>query len=143
MRYLRIGLAQMLLLVAFCGITFAALKNPTIELANALATFALGIVLFAGLAVAYRTGRKRAFWAGFATFGGVYLLCSTVPFASSAIRSRPLRTILIERLYLDMNPEVEQGLQTMVSRNPNWAASNYVWRIRFGNATDDPDGISL
>jgi hypothetical protein len=143
MRYLRLGLAQMLLLVAFCGITFAALKNPTIELANTLATFALGIVLFAGLAIVYRTGRRRAFWAGFATFGGFYLLCTTVPFVSTAMRPRLLSTIWIERLYLDMNPQVEQGLQTIASRNANWVASNFDWQVRFEDAANDPNRITL
>jgi hypothetical protein len=77
------------------------------------------------------------------TFGGVYLLCTSIPYLTTAIRPRLLSTMWIERLYVDMNPGVEQGLQTVVSRDAGWVKNNYVWRIRFDNVGDDRNTIVL
>ena len=140
----RISVAGILLLVAATGVGLAALSSPSAEVANGLFTFAGGCLLFALLAVKYRDGNRRAFWLGFSVFGWAYVLACYGPFVGSTIRPRLLTTTLIDRLYARMNPALQDALQEIATRNPDWVKAKYQWHIRFDQETDpDADSVAL
>jgi hypothetical protein len=75
----RHSIAQLMAVVIFVGIGFAALRNANVYWASA--TFTLAIVLIAATLVGaiVRKGRARATWTGFAVFGWLYLLIELLP----------------------------------------------------------------
>src|SRR4051795_10854976 len=70
----RISLAALLGLVLVCGLGLAAMRSPTVFWTTAATTVTLGLLLTDVLGAWLLRGPDRGFWAGFALFGGVYLL---------------------------------------------------------------------
>src|SRR5947199_2177269 len=70
----RLSLAALLGLVFVCGLGLAAMRSPTVFWTTAATTVTLGLLLTGVLGAWFLRGPDRGFWAGFALFGGVYLL---------------------------------------------------------------------
>jgi hypothetical protein len=70
----RFTLASLLGLVALIALGFAGLFSATTFWTSAAATLTLALLLGAVLGIVLLHGVERAFWLGFALFGGVYLV---------------------------------------------------------------------
>jgi hypothetical protein len=79
MRRFRFSIAAMLGVVLFAAISIAALRQANRPWDGVLFSTTLGLLLLSVLLAIHRTGRRRAFWLGFALFGGVYLGLSLIP----------------------------------------------------------------
>jgi hypothetical protein len=71
---IRLGMA----LVVFAGLSFAALRDPSMWWVAGLLGCLIGLLLTACVGAIYRTGRERAFWLGIVVFGGGYLLLAQI-----------------------------------------------------------------
>ena len=140
MAYLRIRVAGLIGLVAATGVGMAACTSPTAELTAGLFTAAGASLVFSILAVVYRSREHRAFWAGFALFGWAYIVSCYGPVVGSAVRPRLLTTYLIDRLYVLMNPRLQETFQSVVAGAEGSARSQ--WHIRF-DQEDDPNADSV
>jgi hypothetical protein len=79
MRRSRITIASLLGIVAFVGVAFAALHDPTDTWDAILLGLTLLLLLASVLLAVHRSGALRAFWQGFSLFGWAYLLASVIP----------------------------------------------------------------
>src|SRR4051812_18918210 len=79
MRRFRFHLATLVILVLVLGVGFAALRESTDIWGSGIFTVTLVILLISILLAIHRTGKRRAFWLGFALFGAAYLGLSLVP----------------------------------------------------------------
>ena len=75
----RFTIAGLLVLILFLGVGLAALRGATDEWDSGVFGVTLALLLVSVLLAAHRTGDRRAYWLGFALFGGAYLLLSLVP----------------------------------------------------------------
>lgn len=73
MTRLRFTLAQLMAIVLFIGIGFAAVRASSLLWASAVFTLTVAVLSAGILAAMVRKGRARLTWAGFALFGWVYL----------------------------------------------------------------------
>src|SRR5262249_29134977 len=73
--------------------------------AGVLLMLGLGVLGLAVLGVAYRRGRTRAGWLGFALFGGGYLALTLGPWAVDAIRPQLATSQLLDALHAKLAPE--------------------------------------
>jgi hypothetical protein len=74
MTRLRFTLAQLMGIVLFLALGFAALRNANDLWASLTFTVAITAIATAPLVAFTRTGRKRLVWAGFAVFGWAYVV---------------------------------------------------------------------
>jgi hypothetical protein len=88
MRRFRYSIAGLLGLVLFVAVAFAALRQADALWDSALFSLTLGLLLASVLLTIHRTGRKRAFWLGFALLGWTYLIATLIP----PVESRLLTT---------------------------------------------------
>src|SRR5262249_50719764 len=88
MRRLRFHLGTILILIIVLGVSFAALRESNDTWDSGIFTLALGALLVSILLAIHRSGKKRAFWVGFALFGAAYLAMSLIP----AIEARLITT---------------------------------------------------
>ena len=79
MHHLRYNIAGALGAILFVAVGFAALREADELWDSWLFSLTLGLLLFAVLLAAHRTGDRRAFWIGFALFGWGYLSFSLIP----------------------------------------------------------------
>jgi hypothetical protein len=79
MRRFRFSIASLLGIVAFVGVAFAALRDPTGAWDATLLGLTLLVLLASCLLAVHRGGDRRAFWLGFVLFGWAYLVTSLVP----------------------------------------------------------------
>lgn len=79
MTHLRFSLAQLMAIVLYLGLGFAALRNADGLWASATFTLSIVAISTALLGALIRRGRARPAWIGFAVFGWTYLLISTLP----------------------------------------------------------------
>jgi hypothetical protein len=86
MRNLRFNIASILGVIMFLGVGFAALKESGDLWESGIFTLTLGVLLVSILLAIHRSEARRAFWIGFALFGGGYLAISLI----SSIESRLL-----------------------------------------------------
>jgi hypothetical protein len=91
MHHLRYNIASALGAILFVAFGLAALREA--DNANELwdswlFSLTLGLLLFAVLLAAHRTGDRRAFWIGFALFGWGYLSLSLIPSTEPRLISR-------------------------------------------------------
>ncbi len=91
----RLNIASLLVVIFILGIGFAALRESTELWQSGTFTLTIGVLLISTLLAVHRTGKRRAFWLGFALFGSVYLGLSLVP----SIESRLIMTKMF--VYLD------------------------------------------
>jgi hypothetical protein len=78
----RISIRTLMALVLVSAIGLAALRNASELWAGMMLLLALAAVGVAILGVALMRGRERAWWLGFAVFGGGYLVAALCPFRS-------------------------------------------------------------
>jgi hypothetical protein len=91
MRRFRFHIGSLVILVLVLGVGFAALRESTDLWDSGVFSLTIGILLTSILLAVHRTESRRAFWLGFALFGGVYLGLSSVP----SIESRMMTTKLL------------------------------------------------
>lgn len=83
MRRFRVSIAGLMVVVLFVAVGVAALREATEVWSGVLFALTVAAMAFAGLRAAYREGTKRAFWAGFALFGSIYLALAFAPGAEN------------------------------------------------------------
>src|SRR5271155_629244 len=79
MRATRFSIGSLLMVIGILGVALAALRNPSYLWANAAFTAALVAVAAAVVNTVYGRGGRRAYWLGFALFGGTYLSIYSMP----------------------------------------------------------------
>jgi hypothetical protein len=79
----RITIARLLLVIANCGVGFAALRSPSWIWASTVFSVVVASLAAATLTAVYRLGARRAFWSGFAFCGWLYLGLSSYPWGDS------------------------------------------------------------
>ena len=97
MKGIRFTIASLLVVVLFAAVGFAALRERSDLWENGVFTLTLASLLTSVLLAIHGSISRRAFWIGFALFGGTYLGLSLVP----SIESRLLTTKALA--YLDSN----------------------------------------
>jgi hypothetical protein len=75
----RFTIAGLLAFILFLGIGLAALRGATDEWDSGVFGLTLALFLISVARAVHRTGDRRAYWLGFALFGGAYLFLSLVP----------------------------------------------------------------
>lgn len=85
MRKPRFNIASLLLVVLVVAVGVAALRDSNEIWDNVLFTLTVGVLLISVLLTIHCTGKRRAFWMGFAVFGAVYLGLSLVPSIESRL----------------------------------------------------------
>jgi hypothetical protein len=85
MHHLRYNIAGALGAIVFVAVGLAALREADKLWDGWLFSLTLGVLLFAVLLAAHRTGDRRAFWIGFALFGWGYLSFSLIPSTESRL----------------------------------------------------------
>lgn len=73
MRRIRFTIANLLVVVLFVAVGFAALRESSDLCDIGLFSLTLGVLLISILLAVHRTESRRAFWLGFAIFGSAYL----------------------------------------------------------------------
>jgi hypothetical protein len=123
----RFSIAGLMIVVLFCAAGAAALRSSGLW-AAVLFSLTLAMLGVAILGVAYRRGTRRAFWAGFALFGGGYLLACFGPWFATEVRPHLATTPLLGYLRSRIGPpEVRPGWLTQVQGlelgiyDPGWA----------------------
>jgi hypothetical protein len=95
MRRFRFTIASLLVVVLVLGVGIAALREASDFWNSGVFTVALGVMVVSVFLAIHRSDSRRAFWLGFALFGGGYLALSLVP----SIESRLMTTKALA--YLD------------------------------------------
>ncbi len=113
MRRLRFSIGSLIGFILICGVGIAALKESSDLWERGTFTAMVLVLLTSVLLAAHRGGQRRAFWVGFALFGGVYLGMSMVP----AVESRLV---------------CSQGLAYLHSKIPGQSQQN--WTVTFTSA---------
>jgi hypothetical protein len=95
----RITIARLLLVVAYCGVMFAALRSPSWIWASTIFSLVVASLAAATLTAVYRLGARRAFWTGFALCGWLYLGLSSYPVSGSNQSPLIVTTALMDLSY--------------------------------------------
>jgi hypothetical protein len=104
----RITIARLLLVIASCGVAFAALRSPSWIWASTVFSLVVAALAAATLSAVYRLGERRAFWTGFALCGWLYLGLSSYPWGGSSLSPLIVTSALMDLAY----PAVE-GMRGM------------------------------
>jgi hypothetical protein len=99
MSKLRVSVAALMASIAFCGVGFAALRSSSLLWADTVFTVAVALLTVAVLKVIAARGRRRAFWAGYATCGWLYLSLSLLPPFDDSVGPHLLTTTLVDLSY--------------------------------------------
>jgi hypothetical protein len=132
-RRVRFTIGGLLGAVLFAAVAFAALREADEFWDSAVFTATLSVLLASVLLAAHRTGGRRAFWLGFALFGGAYLTASLVP----AVGSRLLTTRGLTFLDSKM-PGRDEPVKLMLRWTNTPRGNNTVASVAFS-----PDGRTL
>jgi hypothetical protein len=79
MRRFRFTIASLIGVVLFTAVAFAALREATVLWDSVVFTLTVCVFSAAVLLAVHRVGPARAYWLGFALFGGGYLVATLVP----------------------------------------------------------------
>jgi hypothetical protein len=112
MDWLRLTIRRLLLVIVYCGVGFAALHSPSWLWASVLFSIMVGALAAITLAAVYRRGERRAFWAGFAFCGWLYLVLSTYPWLSSNQNPFIITSALVDLAYPTITPPTPAGTQS-------------------------------
>jgi hypothetical protein len=115
MKFPRFSIASLLVAVAIFAIGMACLMFASTPWAGMLLSVTLGALTLALLGVFYRRGERRAFWAGFALCGWVYMTLSFGPWFIDHVRPRLVTANLLEWAYPQLIPSDRRAS----SRNTN------------------------
>jgi hypothetical protein len=89
----RFTIAQLMAIVFFIGLGFAALRSASHLRASAVFTLTVAVLSAAILGAMARRGRARMTWAGFALFGWIYLGTTFGPWADgNGVKAPPYVT---------------------------------------------------
>ena len=88
MRRFRFHLGTLVILVLLSGVGFAALRESNGTWDSVVFSITIGALLLSVLLAIHRRESRRAFWIGFALFGGIFLGFTLVP----SIESRLITT---------------------------------------------------
>jgi FG-GAP-like repeat len=128
MRRFRFRLGTLLILIIVLGVGFAALRESNDTWDSSIVSLTLGVFLISTLLAIHRTGKRRAFWLGFALFGAAYLAMSLVPSIESRlittkllgyIDSRVSRSIPAGLAYFDYDSDGSMDLYVVNNSQPN------------------------
>jgi hypothetical protein len=106
MRRFLFTIGGLLAVILFAAVSIAALREATDLWDRGGFTLTAGLLLGSVLLAAHRTGRRRAFWVGFALFGWAYLGVSLIP----PVESRLLTTKGLAYLYAKVTRAAPMGL---------------------------------
>jgi hypothetical protein len=129
MRRFRFRIGTILILIFVLGVGFAALRESSDIWDSGVFTLALGALLISIQLAIHRTGKRRAFWLGFALFGAAYLVLSLVPpigarlittktlayLDSKVPRSTPTRFVV----YFDYDNDGDMNLHLVNNSKPS------------------------
>jgi hypothetical protein len=91
----RFSIRRLMIFIVVSAIGLAALRNANELWAETMLMTALIAVGVAILGAVFSRGRERAWWVGFALFGGCYLTLSDAPWIGDAFRHRLITTSLL------------------------------------------------
>jgi hypothetical protein len=94
MRWFRFSIASLLGVVVFTAFAIAALRAATEAWDSGVFGTTLIVPLSAVLLAVHRNAQRRAFWLGFALFGGAYLTASLIEPVASRLPSTRLLSAL-------------------------------------------------
>ena len=94
MSRIRFSIASLLVVVLVLGVGFAALRESNETWDSGVLTLTLVICLTSFLLAIHHNDARRAFWTGFALFGGGYLVLSLVPSIESRLATTKALTYL-------------------------------------------------
>ena len=140
MKHIRFSIANLLVVVLFVAIGFAALRESSDLWESGVFTLALTALLISILLAVHRTEFRRAFWIGFALFGWIYLGLSLVP----SIESRLITTKALA--YLDSKvPGRSIGVFTVQfsAMNSNQVQAVAITQNGKHHATSSPGVVGL
>src|SRR3954468_2576084 len=113
----RITIARLLLLIAYCGVGFAALRSPSWIWASTVFSLVVAALAAATLTAVYRLGARRAFWTGFALCGWLYLGLSSHPWSGPSLRPLIVTSALIDLSYPTLGLPARQRGSLSTLRN--------------------------
>lgn len=111
-----ISIAGLMGVVLCCGIGVAALRTPSPLWRGAVFTvtlLGLGVSL---LGIVYRSGTRRAFWAGFAMFGWGYWVIALGPCIGEQFRQELFVSSLLDDLYMARRDSESKSIDEAVAR---------------------------
>lgn len=111
MRRPRFSIAGLMGLVVVVAVGVAALRSASEDWAGIVLMLTLGLLGVALLGVIFRDGPRRAFWSGFALFGGGYLTLTMAPWFSAEVGPRLATTRGLDLLFARLHP-APRGLAT-------------------------------
>lgn len=100
----RFSIASLLAVIAFIGISLAALRSPTQLWAGVALSGALSLLTISILAAIYRRGPRRAFWVGFSACGWMYLVLHLAPWFNSRVGPNLATTAALDFLFYRLLP---------------------------------------
>jgi hypothetical protein len=95
---IRFSIRVLLASAGLVAIGCAALVRPSYFWSGLLCTFAIAVLVSALVAIAYRRGRSRAYWVGFAVFGWGHMLLALGPWLDNYTGEFILTRQLLDRL---------------------------------------------
>jgi hypothetical protein len=98
MQRFRFTIGSLIGFIVICGVAFAALKESTDWWERGTFSLTVASLVVSVLLAVHRTGERRAFWLGFALFGGCYLGLSLIPPIESRLISSQALADLHARL---------------------------------------------
>jgi len=129
MRALRFNIASILAIISVLGVGFAALRESSELWASGIFTVTLGCLMISILLAVHRTMIRRAFWIGFAVFGGIYLGLSLVP----SIESKLITTKMLDYLASQAQVRKLKIAKVRHSETSSWSLSDKLESIVFGS----------
>src|SRR5262245_60239316 len=120
MGFVRFSIARLVGAVGLCGLGLACLLQASTPWAAATFSVTIALSTLGLVGVACRRGERRAFWAGFATCGWVYLILTTGPWFKDMISPRLVTTQLLDWAYPWLIPEERQpsGSRSLIRAFP-------------------------
>ncbi len=99
MRAARFSIRSVLTVIGILAVALAVLRHPSYLWANTAFTAALAAVVAAVVNVVIGRGARRAYWFGFALFGGTHLAICTTPLLSESVCPRLLTEPMLDVLF--------------------------------------------
>jgi len=125
----RISLAGLMGLIAIAGVGIAALRFASETWAGVMLVVTLAFLGVAVLGVIYRREATRAWWLGFALFGGGYLVLTLGPWFSTEVQPKLPTTHVLTYVYAKLKPAPPQKLSVRITAKGDG--------ISISNATDN------
>jgi hypothetical protein len=136
----RFSIASLLGVVLFVAVGAAALRAATDPWDAGVFGITLLLLLTAVLLAVHRTGRRRAYWTGFALFGGAYLAAGAIPPVESRLPTTKGLVYLDSKVAgRDKYAAIRWTLANVGSPNP---APGYVFSVQGDASVPSLDGYA-